>query len=138
MTPERLKQLDNVYMDIAEKVSTMSLGKRNKVGAVLVKDNNIISFGWNGMPSGMPNDWMEFDGKTNPLVIHGEANAILKCAHSGNNTNQSTLYCTMSPCIECTKLILQAGISRVFYREQYRDDIGIAVLKQNNVKIEKL
>jgi len=143
MTPERLHQLDEVLLKIAESIGTMSLATRAKVGAILFKDGNIISMGWNGMPSGMPNDQIEIiheDGSvtTNPFVLHGESNAILKCAASKGNARGSTLYCTYSPCPDCTKLIIQAGIKRVVYRQDYRLAEGIPILKQIGIQVEKL
>jgi dCMP deaminase len=115
-TPLEFKQAryDTLYMDIAERISEMSYDTDTKVGAIIVKDGNIISMGWNGTPSGFPNDCKHPNtGVTLPYVIHAEANAICKLARDGGNGLGATLYTTLSPCMECTKLILQSGISEV-------------------------
>jgi len=115
-TPLEFKQLryDTLYMDIAERISEMSYDTDTKVGAIIVKDGNIISMGWNGTPSGFPNDCKHPNtGVTLPYVIHAEANAICKLARDGGNGLGATLYTTLAPCMECTKLILQSGISEV-------------------------
>ena len=143
MTPERIAQLDELLMEIAESISLMSFATRSKVGALLYKNNNIISMGWNGMPSGFPNDEIEFKNDngsltTNPLVIHAESNAILKCAATNGDAQNSTLYVTMNPCIECAKLIIQAGIKRVVYRVHYRIIDSLDVLKQAGIEVIQL
>ena len=106
-------------MDIAVRVAEMSHDKRHKVGCVIVKDGQIISQGWNGMPSGMPNQTRDKDGKTLPEVIHSEANALMKMAKHGGNCKDATIYCTYSPCWGCAKLLLQAGIKRIVYKRTY-------------------
>lgn len=116
-------RLDRVYVNVAKEVATLSHCVRSKVGAVLVKDGNIISFGFNGTPSGMDN-CCEENNVTLPQVIHAEVNAILKAAKTGNSVDGSTLYLTLSPCMNCAKLILQSGIKRVVYLEAYRDMDG--------------
>lgn len=123
------KKLDSVFLNIAKETSTLSHCVRSKVGAVLVKDGNIISFGYNGTPSGMDN-CCEDNNVTLPHVIHGEVNAILKAAKTGNSVNGSTLYLTLSPCLDCSKLILQSGVKRVVYLEEYRNKEGIQFLSQ--------
>lgn len=123
------KRLDSVFMNIAKEVSTLSHCVRFKVGAVLVKDGNIISFGYNGTPAGMDNG-CEKDNVTVPHVIHAECNAILKAAKNGNSVDRSTIYLTLSPCLDCSKLILQSGIKRVVYLIAYRNLEGIDFLKQ--------
>jgi dCMP deaminase len=123
------KILDRVFINIAKETSTLSHCVRSKVGAVLVKDGNIISFGYNGTPAGMDNT-CEKDDVTLPHVIHGEVNAILKAAKTGNSVDGSTLYLTLSPCLDCSKLILQSGIKRVVYLNQYRNLEGVNFLKQ--------
>ena len=123
------KRLDSVFMNIAKEVSTLSHCVRFKVGAVLVKDGNIISFGYNGTPSGLDN-CCEKDNVTLPHVIHGEVNAILKAAKTGISVDGGTLYLTLSPCLDCSKLILQSGIKRVVYLIAYRNLEGIDFLKQ--------
>jgi len=130
-----------MYMNIAELFAEMSYAVRKKVGSVIVKDNNILSFGWNGTPSGFPNKCeIEVDGelKTKDEVIHSEANAILKLAKSNTGAAGSTLYVTLSPCIECSKMILQSGITEVFYKESYKGDPGVKFLKKAGIKVQQL
>jgi dCMP deaminase len=111
---------DKFYMDIAKVVSEQSKCNRSKVGAILVKEGNIIAIGYNGTPSGFCND-CEHNDVTLPEVLHAESNAIAKCARSTSSADGSTIYTTLSPCFECSKLIIQAGILRVVYKYQYRD-----------------
>ncbi len=110
--------------------------KRKQVGALIVKDRMIISDGYNGCPSDFENDCEDEDGNTKWYVLHAEANAILKVASSTHNCKDSTLYLTMSPCKECSKLILQAGIKRLVFLNQYKDTSGIDFLKKANIEIE--
>ena len=131
------KSKDQIYMEMALKWGENSKCTRKKVGALIVKNNNIISDGYNGMPSGFPNI-CEIGNKTRWEVLHAEANAILKCAKHGNSCNGATLYLTMSPCRDCSKLIHQAGIVRVVYRDEYRERDGIKFLEAAGVKVEKL
>ena len=105
---------------------------------MLVKDNMIISDGYNGTPSGFENVCEDENGVTKPYVLHAEANAITKIAKSGNSSKGATLYVTASPCIECAKLIIQAGISRVVYKDEYRLTDGVDLLRQAGVEVEKL
>ena len=112
--------------------------ERRKVGAIIVKDKMIISDGYNGTPAGFENVCEDADGVTKPYVLHAEANAITKVAKSANNCDGSTLYVTAAPCIECSKLIIQAGIKRVVYGEQYRLTDGIDLLKRAGVDVEYL
>ena len=123
------KKLDKVFMNITKEVATLSHCVRFKVGAVLVKEGNIISMGYNGTPAGMDNG-CEKDNVTVPHVIHGEVNAILKAAKTGISVNGGTLYLTLSPCLDCSKLILQSGIKRVVYLTAYRNLEGVDFLKQ--------
>jgi dCMP deaminase len=123
------EKLDKVYMNVAKEVATLSHCVRSKVGAVLVKSGNIVSFGYNGTPSGMDN-CCERDNVTLPHTIHAEVNAVLKAARTGAAVDGSTLYLTLSPCLDCSKLILQAGIKRVVYLETYRNLDGPNFLKQ--------
>ena len=120
---------DELYSDIAKRVSEMSFDTDTKVGAIIVKDGNIISMGWNGTPSGFDNACKNPNtGVTLPYVIHAEANAIAKLARDGGNGLGATLYCTLAPCMECTKLILQSGISEVVVPaldERYLDSYKI-------------
>ena len=113
--------------------------KRKKVGCLVVKDGQIISDGYNGTPSGMDNECeYEYNGKliTKPVVLHAESNALMKLAKSNNNSNGATIYLSLSPCFDCSKLIVQAGISRVVYKEKYRDNSGLLLLEENNIKHE--
>ena len=110
---------------------------RRQVGALLVKDNMIISDGYNGTPSGFENICEE-NGVTKPYVLHAEANAISKVAKSGNSSEGATLYVTASPCIECAKLIIQSGIKRVVYKDEYRLTDGVDLLVRAGVEVEKL
>lgn len=109
--------------------------RRRRVGALLVKDNMIISDGFNGTPSGFENVCEDSDGVTFPYVLHAEANAITKVARSHNSSEGSTLYITTSPCMECSKLIIQAGISRIVYAEEYRLSSGLELLRQAGVEV---
>lgn len=111
--------------------------KRRQVGALLVKNKMIISDGFNGTPAGFENVCEE-DGHTKPYVLHAEANAITKVAKSGNSSDGATLYVTAAPCIECSKLIIQAGIKRVVYTDEYRLEDGINLLKRAGVVVEKI
>lgn len=143
MTPERNAQLDRTLMKMAFELSEMSLATRAKVGALIYKNNKIISMGWNGMPSGFNNQELEYEveGKlvTNPLVLHGESNAIMKCSREGGEgTFESTLYVTMSPCFDCCKQIIQSGIKRVVYSDKYRVTDGLAILEQAGIKVDRI
>ena len=111
---------------------------RRQVGALLVKDKMIISDGYNGTPSGFENICEDENNKTKPYVLHAEANAISKIAKSNNSSNGATLYVTSSPCLECAKLIIQAGIKEVVYLEEYRHTEGIDLLKQANIHVYKM
>ena len=108
------------------------------MGALLVKDKSIISDGYNGTPSGFENVCEDENGATKPYVLHAEANAITKVAKSNNSSNGATLYVTASPCIECAKLIIQAGIKRVVYSDLYRSADGIDLLKKAGIKVDFL
>ena len=110
--------------------------RRRQVGALVVKDKMIISDGYNGTPSGFENICEDESGTTFPYVLHAEANAITKLARSSNNSDGATLYVTASPCIECSKLIIQAGIRRVVYAEKYRLTDGVDLLEKAGIKVE--
>jgi len=129
------------YMKIAEVTSSLSYAKRLQVGAVIVKDNQILATGYNGMPSGWENvcETVEPDGstKTKPEVLHAETNAIAKVAQSTESSLGSTLFCTHAPCIECAKLIYQSGINTVYYRDQYRSDAGLKFLELSGVNVHQ-
>ena len=107
------------FMDCAETFAQLSSAKRLQVGAIIVKDDRIISIGYNGMPSGWDNV-CETEGRTNPEVLHAETNAIAKLAQSGESGKDATLFCTHLPCMDCAKLIYQSGITQVYYREEYK------------------
>lgn len=126
--------LDYRYLRMARIWSENSYCKRRQVGALVVKDKMIISDGYNGTPSGFENVCEDENNVTKPYVLHAEANAITKLARSGNNSDGCTLYVTASPCIECAKLIIQAGIKRVVYGEKYRLSDGIDLLKRANIE----
>ena len=130
------KRLDRVFMNIAREVATLSYCKRSKVGAVIELYGNIISFGFNGAPKGMKNCCEDKNNTTLPYIIHAESNSIIKAAKSGQSIKGGTLYLTLSPCLDCAKLIIQSEIKRVVYLEEYRDIKGIEFLKQF-MKIEK-
>lgn len=130
--------LDLRYLRMAAIWAENSYCQRRKVGALVVKEKMIISDGYNGTPSGFENVCEDAHGVTHPYVLHAEANAISKLARSGNNSDQATLYVTASPCIECAKLIIQAGIRRVVYAEQYRLTDGIDLLRRAGVEVEHL
>lgn len=131
-------KLDLRYLRMARIWAENSYCQRRKVGALVVKEKMIISDGYNGTPSGFENVCEDAHGVTHPYVLHAEANAITKLARSGNNSDQATLYVTASPCIECAKLIIQAGIRRVVYAEQYRLTDGIDLLRRAGVEVEHL
>ena len=130
--------LDLRYLRMAAIWAENSYCQRRKVGALVVKEKMIISDGYNGTPSGFENVCEDAHGVTHPYVLHAEANAITKLARSGNNSDQATLYVTASPCIECAKLIIQAGIRRVVYAEQYRLTDGFDLLRRAGVDVEHL
>lgn len=131
-------ELDRRYMKMAVIWSENSYCSRRKVGALIVKDKMIISDGYNGTPAGFENVCEDEENKTLPYVLHAEANAITKIACSNNSSSGATLYVTDAPCIECAKLIIQAGIKRVVYSRKYRLDDGINLLKRANVTVEYL
>ena len=156
---KKSNRLDKVYMNIAKEVATLSYCVRSQVGAILVKDGNIISMGYNGTPKGFDNccedtyelddkslvwvskeeqvqmnifekDGKQYGLKTKPEVLHAEMNAVLKAAKTGNAVQDSTLYITLMPCLDCAKYLLQSGIKRVVYLNEYRDTKGVELLKQ--------
>ncbi len=139
MEIDKQRELDARYMAMARIWAENSYCVRRKVGALMVKDKMIISDGYNGTPSGFENvcEW-ESDGKTKPYVLHAEANAITKVAKSGSSSLGATLYITASPCIECAKLIIQAGIARVVYAEQYTKMEGVELLQRAKIEVVHL
>ena len=132
------KKYDLAYMKMAQEWSKLSYCQRKQVGALIVKDNMIISDGYNGTPSGFENVCETKKGETKWYVLHAEANAILKCAKHGQSCKGADLYLTLSPCKECSKLIHQAGIKRVVYSKKYKDTSGIQFLKKAGVEITDL
>jgi len=130
--------LDQRYLQMADIWSQNSYCKRRQVGALLIKNQMIISDGYNGTPSGFENVCEDENDKTKPYVLHAEANAITKVAKSGNSSDGATLYVTSSPCLECSKLIIQAGIKRVVFTESYRLEDGINLLKRANIEIKQV
>lgn len=135
---ERSQELDKRYLRMAGIWSENSYCQRRKVGALIVKDKMIISDGYNGTPSGFENICEDENGVTKPYVLHAEANAITKIARSNNNADGATLYVTDSPCIECSKLIIQAGIKRVVYSREYRLTDGVDLLKRAGIEVERM
>lgn len=138
MTPAEKKQheLDVRYLKMARIWAENSYCKRRQVGVLIVKDKMIISDGYNGTPSGFENVCEDENNVTKPYVLHAEANAITKIARSSNNSDGATLYVTAAPCIECAKLIIQAGISRVIYSEEYRIEDGINLLRRAGIEVK--
>lgn len=133
-----MAKFDDRYIEMAAVWAKNSYCKRRQVGALIVKDNMIISDGYNGTPAGFENVCEDENGITKPYVLHAEANAITKVAKSGNSASGSTLYVTASPCIECSKLIIQAGIKRVVYRDEYRLTDGVDLLRRAGIEVEKV
>ena len=134
-------KFQRLYNNIAHEVAKMSHARRLQVGAVIVKDDRVISMGYNGMPAGWENncETTQEDGtlKTRPEVLHAESNAIAKLAKSSDSGSGADLFVTHAPCMECAKLIFQSGIGRVYYSKDYRDDSGVKFLKQSRVEVIK-
>ena len=139
----------DLYMDWALRLAKLSHARRLQVGAVIVKDDTVISYGYNGMPSGWDNNCedeitVEMDEKfvkalkTKPEVLHAESNAVSKLAKSSNSGLNADIFITHAPCIDCAKLILQSGIRRVYYGTQYRDDYGVKFLQTSGVEVTKI
>ena len=135
MDKEKQLKFDQRYLEMARIWAKNSYCRRRQVGALVVKNNMIISDGYNGTPSGFENVCEDDNGVTKPYVLHAEANAITKLARSSNNSEGSTIYITASPCIECAKLIIQAGIRRVVYGEKYRLMDGIELLERAGIEV---
>ncbi|RKS96839.1 deoxycytidylate deaminase [Chryseobacterium defluvii] len=133
-----MNKFDKAYLKMALEWAKLSYCKRKQVGALIVKDRMIISDGYNGTPSGFENCCEDNEGKTHWYVLHAEANAILKLAASTQSAKGATLYLTLSPCKECSKLILQAGITRLVYINEYSDDDGISFLRNHHIEIEQI
>ena len=132
---EKQKRVDLRYLQMARIWAQNSYCQRRQVGALVVKEGTIISDGFNGTPSGFENHCEEENNVTKPYVLHAEANAITKLARSSNNSDGATIYITASPCIECAKLIIQAGIKRVVYGEQYRLTDGVDLLERAGIEV---
>lgn len=130
--------LDLRYLQMARIWAENSYCKRRQVGALLVKERMIISDGYNGTPSGFENNCEDENNKTKPYVLHAEANAITKVAKSNNSSGGATLYVTSSPCMECAKLIIQAGINRVVFSDAYRLQDGILLLEQADIEVKQI
>lgn len=136
----------DAFMDTAERFAQLSSAKRLQVGAVVIQDNRIISIGYNGMPAGWTNECEEtvhgsddtVYSKTKDEVIHAEANAIIKLARDGERGNGADLFCTHAPCIQCAKMIYGAGIKKVYYRNTYRDTLGVDFLRKCNIEVEQV
>lgn len=133
-----MEKFDSRYIEMASVWAKNSYCRRRQVGALLVKDRMIISDGYNGTPSGFENVCEDENGVTKPYVLHAEANAITKVAKSGNSSAGATLYVTASPCVECSKLIIQSGIKRVVYRDEYRLTDGVDLLRRAGIAVEKV
>jgi dCMP deaminase len=134
---KKVKRYESLYIDLAKRISLMSHAEKLKVGCVLVSDDNILSYGFNGSPTGFENTCEDSDGMTLPHVLHAESNCISKVAKTPMSSKGSTLYCTHSPCMECSKLIAQAGITHVIYATKYREDSGIYLLKSLDIEVEQ-
>ena len=141
------QRYENLYMDLATRVAKMSYARRLHVGAVIVKRSNIISFGWNGMPTGWDNncedeihhpDAQDVMLKTKSEVLHAEQNAIAKLAKSTESGDGATMFITHAPCMDCAKLIYQSGITSVYYRNSYRDQSGLDFLKTAKVDVQQI
>ncbi len=135
---EKQERYDRAYLRMAREWSRLSHCSRRKVGAIIVKEGMVISDGYNGTPAGFDNCCEGDDGATLWYVLHAEANAISKVARSTNNAKDSTLYLTLSPCKDCSKMILQVGIKRVVYAQLYKDGAGIDLLKEAGIAIDHL
>ena len=135
---EKQRKLDERYLRMARIWAENSYCQRRQVGALVVKDKMIISDGYNGTPSGFENVCEDDNNVTKPYVLHAEANAITKVAKSGNNSAGATLYVTASPCVECAKLIIQSGITRVVYKDEYRLTDGIDLLRRAGIAVEHI
>jgi dCMP deaminase len=135
---DKQTRYDSAYLKMALEWAKLSHCQRKQVGAIIVKDNMIISDGYNGTPTGFDNCCENAEGSTHWYVLHAEANAMMKVAKSTHNANGATLYITLSPCKDCSKLILQAGIVRVVYANAYKDDAGLKFLEASNIELTYL
>jgi dCMP deaminase len=135
--PSQLK-LDQKYLDIAKSWSELSKAKRMKVGCIVVRDNQIISDGYNGTPSGFDNSCEDEEFLTKPEVLHAESNALMKLAVGTQSSKNATVYITLSPCFECSKLIIQAQVKRVVFSELYRLNSGIELLRKAGITVDQI
>jgi len=135
---EKQKRYDIAYLKMASEWAKLSHCNRKQVGAIIVKNGMIISDGYNGTPSGFNNQCEDENGDTQWYVLHAEANAITKVARSTNSADNSTLYLTLSPCRECSKLILQSGIQRLVFKDRYKDDSGLGFLENAGIEIVQI
>jgi dCMP deaminase len=134
-------KLDQAYMDIAARWSQMSHAMRKQVGCIIVKDSQIISDGYNGTPNGFDNNcefYSKFGSETKPEVLHAESNALTKLAKSTQSSDNATVYITLMPCYDCAKLMIQSGICRVVYGNDYRDRSGVELLEQANIECSSI
>ena len=131
-------KFDIAYLKMATEWAKLSYCKRKKVGAIIVKDRTIISDGYNGTPSGFDNCCEDENGDTHWYVLHAEANAILKLASSTQSAKGATLYITLSTCKECSKLIVQSGITKVYYINEYKDLEGVRLMKDNGIEVQRV
>jgi dCMP deaminase len=138
ISSDKQTRYDKAYLRLALSWAQLSHCSRKKVGAIIVKDSIIISDGYNGTPAGFDNSCENEEGNTHWYVLHAEANAILKVARSSNNCKDATLYLTHSPCKDCSKLVLQSGITRLVYQEAYKDTSGIDFLKNAGLEVVQL
>ena len=132
------KKYIDAHMRVAETYASLSSAKRLQVGAIVVKDNRVVSIGYNGMPSGWDNVCEDENNKTKPEVLHAETNAIAKLARSNESGLDATMFITHAPCIDCAKLIYQSGISKVYYRNTYRETTGIDFLNKGGIEVEQI
>ncbi len=128
---------DSLYLDLARRIALMSYAEKRKVGAIAVKNNNILSFGFNGTPTGFPNICEDQDNKTLPHVIHAEANLVSKAAAEGLSLRGSTVYVTTAPCENCSLLLIQSGVERVVFSSRYKTDSGILNLIHSNIRVQQ-
>jgi dCMP deaminase len=128
---------DSLYLDLAKRIALMSHAEKRKVGAIAVKNNNILSFGFNGTPTGFPNKCEDDNNKTLSYVIHAEANLVSKAAAEGLSLRDSTVYVTTAPCDNCALLLIQSGIKRVVFSSSYKTDSGILTLIHSNIRVQQ-
>jgi dCMP deaminase len=128
---------DTLYLDLAKRIALMSYAEKRKVGAIAVKNNNILSFGFNGTPTGFPNKCEDDYNKTLSYVIHAEANLVSKAAAEGLSLRGSTVYVTTAPCDNCSLLLIQSGVSRVVFSTLYKTDSGILTLIHSNIRVQQ-